>query len=408
MGANTKPLVLVVDDTPHNLQVLGSALYDNGYNVIIATSGAGALQSLKSSIPDLILLDIQMPVMDGFEVCARIKESSATKDIPVIFLTAVTETSYILKGFKSGAVDYITKPFNTAELTARVATHIALKDAKERIEKEKEKAEMLYSSLQLANEKLNNAYNDITASINYSKRIQNNMLPSLDFLDEKGIRHFLIYRPKDIIGGDFYWVNHIGEKIFIAVADCTGHGVPGALLSILGHNLLFQTVNMENITDPAEILNYLNRKFRSILKQEITSSNDGMDIFLCAYNIKTNDLEYAGARRPALFCHNKRSTELIPDRLSIGGQENSKSVFTKKTMKISGGGRLYMFTDGITDQFDHDNKHKITRKRLEYHLSSLSGKSFGAVKKDLLNYLNKWQGGNAQTDDILMLGIEFS
>ena len=121
-----KPLILIVDDTPKNIQVLSSILHDKGYNICISTSGIQALESLKTEVPDLILLDIQMPEMDGFEVCKLLKSNPETKDIPVIFLTAVIEHEKILEGFELGAVDYITKPFNISELTARVATHIEI------------------------------------------------------------------------------------------------------------------------------------------------------------------------------------------------------------------------------------------------------------------------------------------
>lgn len=403
-----KPLILIVDDTPQNIQVLGSILYDNGYNVSIASSGAGALQSVKNKIPDLILLDIQMPGMDGFEVCAQLKNRNETKDIPVIFLTALTETKSILKGFNLGAVDYITKPFNAAELTARVSTHLELKRAKEKIEAEKAVIETLNNTLKNTNEKLKVAYNDIKASIHYSKRIQENMLPDIDFLAKNGIKHFVIYKPKDIISGDFYWIKQIEEKIFIAVADCTGHGVPGALLSMLGNNLLYQIVNIGGIRDPAEILNNLNSKFRNILKQEITSSRDGMDLAICVIDTKTKAMEYAGAKRPVLYYHKQQKKELTPDKFSIGGLENNNSVFSKQTIDLNSGDRIVMFTDGITDQFDSKNKIKITRKKFEHQLSLLAGKPLGAVKKELLDFLKHWQGDNSQTDDILVLGIEIS
>lgn len=126
MESAKKPLILIVDDTPKNIQVLSSILHDRGYNICIATSGRQALESLKTEAPDLILLDIQMPAMDGFEVCKALKSNPATKEIPVIFLTAVIEHEKILEGFEIGAVDYITKPFNISELNARVATHIEI------------------------------------------------------------------------------------------------------------------------------------------------------------------------------------------------------------------------------------------------------------------------------------------
>jgi len=403
-----KPLILIVDDTPLNIQVLGNILYDNDYSVSVATSGVGALQSLKNKIPDLILLDIQMPEMDGYEVCSLLKSSDETKNIPVIFLTAVTETSYLLKGFKLGAVDYVTKPFIAAELLARIATQIELKKTKEKIEAEKSKIETLNTMLQNTNIKLNYAYNNIKNSIHYAKRIQESLLPNLDFLVENGMKHIVINKPKNVISGDFYWVEKINEKIFIAVADCTGHGVPGALLSMLGNNLLYQIVNIENIHNPAEILNRLNLKFRNILKQEITLSHDGMDIALCVIDAKTKIMEYAGAKRPIYYFNNEQLIELKPDKFSIGGLENNHSVFNKQIVELKSGNRIFMFTDGITDQFDNNNKKKITRKRFENQLSLFVKLPLKTTKKELLNFLKEWKGGNSQTDDILVFAFEIS
>ncbi|MEI8204665.1 MAG: hybrid sensor histidine kinase/response regulator [Bacteroidota bacterium] len=128
-----KALILIVDDTPQNIQVLGNILYEKGYNISISTSGEHALQSVNVKTPDLILLDIQMPEMNGFEVCELLKLDEKTKDIPVIFLTAISDPENIVRGFEYGAVDYITKPFNTAELISRVGTHIELKKSREKL-----------------------------------------------------------------------------------------------------------------------------------------------------------------------------------------------------------------------------------------------------------------------------------
>ena len=128
-----KPLVLIVDDTPNNLQVLSNILHDKGYNICISTSGYQALESVNTEMPDLILLDIQMPVMDGFETFKALKLNPKAKDIPVIFLTAVVEPEKIVQAFELGAVDYITKPFNIPELTARVATHLEIKRSREKL-----------------------------------------------------------------------------------------------------------------------------------------------------------------------------------------------------------------------------------------------------------------------------------
>ena len=417
MNSTSKPLILIVDDTPHNIQVLGSILYNKGYNVSIATSGIGAIQSIKNKIPDLILLDIQMPEMDGYEVCTHLKNCEETKNIPVIFLTALTETNNILKGFEVGGVDYITKPFNIAELNARVAAHIELKKAKEKIEKEKKKTETINIRLQYTIEKLNSAYNHIKDSVNYAKRIQEAMLSNLAILTRGHtplLTHetFVLFKPKDIVSGDFYFATQIttmghAPLLIVAVADCTGHGVPGALLSMLGQNLLYEIVNIGKVYDPAEILNKLNTKFRKILKQEITLSHDGMDIAICVINTKTNIMEYAGAKRPICYYNNEYLKEFTPNRFSIGGLENNNSVFSKHVVKLKSGDKVFMFTDGITDQFDANNKKKITRKGFENQLSLIANKPLKTIKKELKDYLKDWQGNNMQTDDILVLGIEF-
>ena len=133
MPETKKASILIVDDNPQNLQLMGSIIYDKGYNVSISTSGENALESISQQLPDLILLDIQMPEMDGFEVCKILKSNTITKDIPIIFLTAVTDSGNIVRGFEMGAVDYITKPFNKGELIARIATHVELKISREKL-----------------------------------------------------------------------------------------------------------------------------------------------------------------------------------------------------------------------------------------------------------------------------------
>jgi len=133
MDTIKKPLILIVDDTPHNLQVLTNILHDKGYNICISTSGYQALESVNTEMPDLILLDIQMPDMDGFETFKALKLNPNSEDIPVIFLTAMVDPEKILQGFELGAVDYITKPFNIPELTSRVATHIEIKKSREKL-----------------------------------------------------------------------------------------------------------------------------------------------------------------------------------------------------------------------------------------------------------------------------------
>lgn len=215
MKPNQKPLILIVDDTPQNIQVLANILYENGYSITVANSGNQALQSVNNKVPDLILLDIQMPGMDGYDVCEKLKSNSKTKDIPIIFLTAQVQTEDLLHGFEIGAVDYITKPFNVAELNARIATHVELKRAKEKIKAEKSKIETLNTKLQNTNTKLVEAYNDIK---NEKKRSDELLLNILPYETAKELKNTGKSSPKKfdmvtVLFTDFVGFTMISEKM---------------------------------------------------------------------------------------------------------------------------------------------------------------------------------------------------
>lgn len=215
MKINNKPLILVVDDSPLNIKVLKSILIEKGYRVSCAISGIEAFQYLKNKTPDLILLDIQMPEMDGYEVCTQLKNCDKTKNIPVIFLTANTKTSYLLKGFKLGAVDYIIKPFNVLELSARVATHIELKIAKEKLEQENIKTETLNKKLQNINNKLVKAYNEINKEKKRSDELLLNILPyeTAKELKDTGKSLPQKFKMVTVLFADFKGFTMISEKM---------------------------------------------------------------------------------------------------------------------------------------------------------------------------------------------------
>lgn len=204
--------------------------------------GKKALEWTKRKDFDLILLDVMMPEMSGFEVCEHLKANSKTSDIPIIFLTARTDTESIVKGFNLGAVDYVTKPFNKSELLARVSTQVALKKSRDETLK--------YLKL-------------LKDSVNYAEKIQDAVLPSPEILYDVFPGYFILYKPKDIVSGDFYWINRIKNFIYIAAADCTGHGVPGAFMSMLGITLLNEIVSKSRLDNPNQILNFLRKKIKA-------------------------------------------------------------------------------------------------------------------------------------------------
>ncbi|MBK7265497.1 MAG: response regulator [Ignavibacteriales bacterium] len=279
--------ILIVDDAPENIDVLGSVLKD--FKKSAAINGELALKLANGkNRPDLILLDIMMPGMDGFEVCRRLKANRETKNIPVIFITGKTSVEDETLGLELGAVDFIPKPISPPIVLARVKNQLELMGARARLERQ--------------NDALLERNKYITDSINYAKRIQTAILPDNIRFTKLFPKSFLIYHPKDIVSGDFYWFGEVGNKQVLAVVDCTGHGVPGAFMSLIGNTLLNEIVHAKRVIEPGEILQALDHGIITELNKESNSDAiDGMDIALCVINKETNTLKYAAANRPLFY-----------------------------------------------------------------------------------------------------------
>lgn len=252
----------------------------------------------------------------------------------------------------------------------------------------------------------------ITDSINYSKRIQESILPSKKLKNKLFHESFIIFLPKDIVSGDFYWYTEKNGKKIVACCDCTGHGVPGSLMSMLGNNILNQVVNENEITSPDEILNHLHREMRKALKQDVQSkSMDGMDLALIVFNSNT-EIEYAGAHRP-LWIVKKQTPAAEPElieikanKLSIGGyQAEEERRFTKHTVSLEKGDCIYMSTDGYADQFGGPEGKKFMTKRLKELLISNYPNTIAEQEKNITDTIIAWKGEYEQVDDIQMIGI---
>jgi serine phosphatase RsbU (regulator of sigma subunit) len=247
---------------------------------------------------------------------------------------------------------------------------------------------------------------EVYESIFYAKRIQEAILPSpheyTDYLDIS-----IIYKPRDIVSGDFYFFDKQGDNLFLVVADCTGHGVPGALMSMLGQNSLQSIITENSINEPAEILQLLDLRVQVLLHQQGGASNDGMDMVLVKFDLKTKWLEFAGANRPlSILKNNGEYIEMKPDRFPIGGDQYANKIFTPRNIQLENGDRFFMFTDGIVDQFGGPEGRKFTPKKLrtiikENHRLSLE-KQVEIIKKSF----DEWKGNNQQTDDVLFIGFE--
>ena len=247
---------------------------------------------------------------------------------------------------------------------------------------------------------------DITDSIRYAKRIQNAILPPADLFPDT----FVLFRPKDIVSGDFFWMNTLGTKRFIAAVDCTGHGVPGAFMSFIGYNSLNKIVNERHITQASEILDQLNEEVYKTLHVQSKDEDvkDGMDLALIVYDTKTRELQYAGANNPMYLIRNGELQEFKADRFAIGMVSvNTERKFSNHSLEMKEGDMTYIFSDGYADQFGGPQGKKFKSKQLKQLFIKIHGLSPAEQKKILEETLLSWMEKEEQVDDILVIGTRY-
>jgi serine phosphatase RsbU (regulator of sigma subunit) len=247
---------------------------------------------------------------------------------------------------------------------------------------------------------------EILASINYAERIQRASLPSNALLEKCLNDGFIFFQPKDIVSGDFYWLEEKEGVTYFAVADCTGHGVPGAMLSVLCSNSLSRAINEMGITEPAKILDETVTLLEGFFAKSDNNVQDGMDIALCRLEKNGKELQYAGANRPLYFFQNGVFNEIKADRQPIGSYAYRKK-FTNHVLKLEQGDCIYLFSDGIVDQFGGERSKKFSSRRLKELLGSIHNKSMEEQKTILQQEFESWQGDNESIDDVCLLGVRF-
>lgn len=259
-------------------------------------------------------------------------------------------------------------------------------------------------ALSVANDELARKNKDILDSITYAKRIQFSILPPDIPFDNT----FILFKPKDIVSGDFYWLTTAGGKEFLAAVDCTGHGVPGAFMSFIGYTSLNKIVIEQGIFQPAAILNRLNEEVAHTLHQKGEDIvNDGMDIALVCYDPERHLLEYAGAFNPLLIIRRGEIIETKADRFAIGRSTGREKEFTNHTMALENNDVIYMFSDGYADQFGGPEGKKFKTANLKELLVSVYAMPMDEQRQVLDKTIEDWRGGHEQIDDILIVGRRF-
>ena len=275
---------------------------------------------------------------------------------------------------------------------------------------EKKKANIKLQELYKEIEKKNH---QILDSINYASHIQEAILPYEKQLKSQLENAFILFKPRDIVSGDFYWYSATEDKIFIAAIDCTGHGVPGAFMSMIGNTLLNEIVNENKVHNPAAVLKQLNDKVKFTLNQDSPKtegfSEDGMDITFCCYTKNENKLELALANHSVYIFSNGKMEEIEGDIYSVGGNVGFDNVgFANHEIRIDGETTLYMYSDGFQDQFGGDKQQKYMVTRFNSFLQSLQKHPFKTHQKLLEDEFLSWKGNNRQIDDVLVIGLRFN
>jgi CheY-like chemotaxis protein len=389
-----KAKILIVDDILQNIQIVGKILTDTNYNISYATDGAGALKKTKHIKFDLILLDIMMPEMDGYELCKKLKTNDKTKDIPIIFVTAKTDAESIIQGFLAGAQDFVSKPFQSQELLARIKTHLKLKFQSEELKK-------TVKELSIKNENIN-------SSIRYAKTIQSALLPDIETIKNDFRDFFLLYKPRSIVSGDFYWYHKIKDLQIYIIADCTGHGVPGAMLSIAGKAFLDQIIKFDFTTQTDEILNKLDRFFSYLMNNAEFDLTDGMDISVFSYNPTKKQVQFSSAGHSLLYFKDNQGISIEGNMFSIGGYDQSNNTnFTKHTIEISKNSsyKFYMYSDGFADQLGGKKIKRFTTESLHKLISEHIDKPMQKQKELFNKTLLEWINNYKQIDDITLTGF---
>lgn len=388
---NDKIKILLVEDSETDADLLIRFLKKQGidFSFTRVWNEEDFELAIKETALDIIIADNTLPQFSGMEAFRILKNMN--RKIPFIMVTGTVTENVLTEYAKEGLDDYFLKD-NLLRLPLAIENVISNK----KIEK--------------LNSKLENAYQHISSSITYAKTIQDAMLPDPKVLSNCFPESFILYKPRDTIGGDFYWLRENESIFYVAVADCTGHGVPGALLSMIGieklNNILL------DYKEPADILTQLNKRITSALGQSanLANSNDGMDIALCSIDKKSRVICFAGAHRPLWIVRkDQKEVEVIRGaRESIGGRIfGTSESFENQEVKLQLGDTVYLLSDGYSDLFGGEHDKKITSRGLKQIIISIQDKTMNQQVNFLSNYIDEWKGSTEQIDDILVIGMRF-
>ncbi|WP_051203428.1 SpoIIE family protein phosphatase [Hugenholtzia roseola] len=411
-----KKTILCVDDEQIVLNSLKSEIsrhFGGRIAVEIAESAEEALEVLDFLLRRnheivVVVSDYVMPNMKGDELLSRVHEMlPATKKI---LLTGQANLEGVTNAINQASLyRYIAKPWETNDLMMTLEAAVQSYEQDTLLQAQNEELRLLNANLeQKVAERtaaLQETNNQIQASIRYAQRIQSAVLPSLETIAKSFSDYFIFYQPRDVVSGDFYWFAEKEHKTIIVAADCTGHGVPGAFMSLIGNDLLNRAVHDREVHAPEKILEQVDKSLNRVWRNENTTLRDGMDVSVVVIDRQEQTLSFAGARGVVLVFDAKGQMHYLKgDKTSIDGRK--VSVFTRQSLPLEGKTRFYLYSDGFQDQFGGEDNFKFTSKRLRNFIAELQTQPLTAQSQIVADTFFKWKGDLKQTDDVLLMGFE--
>lgn len=404
--------ILYIDDEENNL-VSFKSTFRRDYHIHVASSGEQGLEIMEKHNIQVVITDQRMPDMSGIEFLEQI--IPLYPDCMRMIMTGFSDMDAIIQAINTGNIHrYISKPWNREDLKITIDSALEVYNLKSQNKN-------LIDGLKEANQNLERKVNErtrqieqqrlnITDSIHYASRIQKALMLPSEELELILPKHFILNKPKDIVSGDYYWVSHKEDKVIIAVADCTGHGVPGAFMSIMGINFLNEIVNKAKTIKANEILNELRDKLIKSLGQtgQRDEAKDGMEMALCVIDPANYRLQYSGAFRPMFLLRQDELVVIKGDQMPIGIYNENEMPFTNKEVPFKENDMIYLFTDGYVDQIGGLNRKTFKSIRFKALLKEVHSLSLEDQKFTLREEHEIWRSGTEQIDDILILGVRLS
>lgn len=405
MSSNSK--ILIADDSESYLKIVQQIFEIVGYkyDLIFARDGKEACELALKHHPDLIILDVIMPEMNGIDAAKFIRSTEEIKSTPIILLSA---TESLKAAYEVGANDFISKPFNQYELLIKVRSALNLVDKIKVINEKNRILEEKHIKVVEQHEKIVDQQKEIIGDLKYSKRIQRSILPNTKEIGKALKDYFIVDLPRNIVSGDFYWIGHSGDRKAIAVADCTGHGLSGALLTMAGMAFLNDIMARGEDLSPGDVLNQLRNMVMNLLKQtgEEGEASDGLDISLTIISPDNKKLWFAGANNPMYIIQNGELSIVKGDRMPIGIHLNFDRPFTTHEIEVSTGDYIYLFSDGYADQFGGPKNKKFRYKQFQELLFKIHESPMKEQKIILEKTFTDWMGERVQIDDVLVMGYK--